>query len=99
MKIFFDSTQLKISEAQNPDESAIFTKITPHNSGIIGAWSSSSGSSKQLFIFKANHTYTLVGAIGHDQVEAGDTSCSGAGIEYGNYQIRDSKLFVDCSDH
>lgn len=97
MKIFFDSTQLKISEAQNPDESAIFTKITLHNSGIIGAWSSGSG--KQLFVFKVNHTYTLVDAIGHDQVEAGDTSCSGAGIEYGNYQIRDSKLFVDCSDH
>ncbi|QIC74030.1 hypothetical protein FSC05_10090 [Acinetobacter indicus] len=93
MKISLNGTELKISEAQNPNESATFTKFPRHNSGIIGAWSSSSG--KQLFVFKTDNTYTLIDAVGDDQVEAGETPCGGPGIEYGTYQLQNGKLFVN----
>ncbi|WP_228278733.1 hypothetical protein [Acinetobacter indicus] len=94
MKISFDGTQLKISEAQNPNESATFTKVPQNNSSIAGAWNSSSG--KQLFVFNPdNNTYIMVDAVGDDQVEVGETPCGGPGIEYGKYRVQDGKLFVD----
>lgn len=94
MKISFDGTQLKISEAQNLNESATFTKVPQNNSSIAGAWNSSSG--KQLFVFNLdNNTYIMVDAVGDDQVEVGETPCGGPGIEYGKYRVQDGKLFVD----
>lgn len=94
MKISFDGTQLKISEAQNPNESATFTKVPQNNSSIAGAWNSSSG--KQLFVFNPdNNTYIMVDAVGDDQVEVGETPCGVPGIEYGKYRVQDGKLFVD----
>ena len=94
MKISFDGTQLKISEAQNPNESATFTKVPQNNSSIAGAWNSSSG--KQLFVFNPdNNTYIMVDAVGDDQVEVGEMPCGGPGIEYGKYRVQDGKLFVD----
>lgn len=92
MKISFDGTQLKISEAQNPNESATFTKVPQNNSSIAGAWNTSSG--KQLFVFNPDNTYIMVDAVG-DELRIGGTSCGGPGIEYGKYRVQDGKLFVD----
>ena len=92
MKLSFDGSVLKISEAENPDESAEFTRVPRNNSGIVGAWQSSSG--KQIFVFNSNNTFIMVDAIGDDQPDPYDGPCGGPGIEYGRYQLRDNKLFV-----
>ncbi|ATO18282.1 hypothetical protein BS636_00615 [Acinetobacter sp. LoGeW2-3] len=95
MVLKFDGTQLHIQEEKNPEESATFSRLPNTANGIVGVWQSPAS---HIFIFNSNNTYFLLDPVGDDQVEAGDTPCGDAGIEYGKYRVLDNKLYIDPRD-
>lgn len=94
MTLAFDGSQLTIQEKLNPQEGATFNRLENNVNGIIGAWQSATD---HLFIFNANNTYFLLDPVGDDQPDE-EGSCGDPGIEFGKYQVRDNKLYIDSRD-
>lgn len=84
-EIKYNGANLKISEKENPNESALFTRVINLSNQLQGSWKNSTGS--QIFAFLPNNTYYMLDPIGDDRVEQDEEPCGGPGVELGTYEL------------